>query len=168
MLAVASEKPSGNLVGWACGNITDLAAWCDESFDAALCLFSTFGMLTGSHARQKAIGEAHRLLRRGGVLLLHVHHLGRLLVTSSMRRDWIRDQFKRLFHSECAGDFPMPSAEGVPGWTMHLFTHREVSRLLRRAGFASIQITPIDTDGQRMRWPASLAAYGFLVSARKS
>src|SRR5262249_39585205 len=56
-------------------NLCRLECLADETFDYALSMFSTLGMIRGRPARLKALREAFRILRRGGRLALHVHNL---------------------------------------------------------------------------------------------
>jgi hypothetical protein len=70
-----------------------------------------------------------------------------------------------------SGDRPMPVHQGIAGLTLHLFTRREVQRLLTEAGFSIVELRPISLrpDG-RLRspfWFGELRAYGYLVAARR-
>ncbi|MFL5330948.1 MAG: class I SAM-dependent DNA methyltransferase [Gemmataceae bacterium] len=151
----------------ACANIVDLGGFRDAQFDAAICMFSTLGMIAGQAERVRVLREAHRLLKPSGLFLLHVHHLHHLLRNGSTRRAWFRDRLKRVFSRSTAGDFPMPAAPGHHGWTMHLFTRREIVAALRQAGFLVQEMRPIGVEGQALAWPYSRWAYGFLIACRK-
>jgi SAM-dependent methyltransferase len=167
MLAVARRKANdaGALVDFACGNIVDLSAFRDESFDAAVCLFSTLGMIAGRDARLCALIEALRVARPNGLLILHVHQLGHHFGTSAGRGMLMCDALRRLLHRPDAGDFPMPARHGSPAWTMHLFTRREISRLVRDAGFVIDEMCAVGIDGQPC--VPTWRAYGLLVAARR-
>lgn len=153
-----SRKPA-----WACGNIVDLQMIRDQSFDAALCLFSTLGMVAGAAARTEAVAEAYRILRPGGTYIVHAHLLGHHLRTSAGRRMVARDLVRRALGRADAGDFPMPARPGSPAWTMHVFTARELRRLLRGAGFDITRELMVGVDGRPTRW----CPYGMLVAARR-
>jgi hypothetical protein len=65
----------------------------------------------------------------------------------------------------------MPPHQGIGRLTMHLFTRREIIRLLRAAGFEIAETRPLSlrADG-RLRcpwWLGRLRAYGYLIAARK-
>jgi SAM-dependent methyltransferase len=167
MLAVARRKATdaGISCHWAAANVVELGAFADRSFDAAVCLFSTLGMVAGAVHRQQAIQEAFRLLRPGGVFVLHVHLVGHLLTTRAGRLSWLGDAAKRVARRPDRGDFPMPARAGATGWTMHLFTRREALGLLERAGFQVVEALAVGIDGRRRRWPGRLWAYGLLLAA---
>lgn len=163
MLAVAASKAPSAAV-WAVANIVDLGALASESFDAAVCLFSTLGMLAGADARGRALAEAFRVLRRGGVFIVHAHNLTHHARTAAGRRLLVSDLWKRLRRRPDAGDFPMPATPGRPPWTMHLFTRRELAGLLRSAGFSIREILPVGIDGRPAR---ATGAYGLLAASHK-
>src|SRR5262249_10201841 len=75
-LQVAGEKAAaaGVTVHRLKANIAALDGLRGQVFDAALCLFSTLGMVAGPEARRRVVAEAYRLLRPGGVFVLHVHN----------------------------------------------------------------------------------------------
>jgi len=167
MLRMAAKKPGGEKVNWICGNAVELPL-ADGSFDAVICLFATLGMIANGSARQHALDECRRVLRPGGKLILHVHNLWHHVGTSAGRRLLLRDLGNRIAFRPTAGDFPMPSADGVPAWTMHLFTRRELAALLNRAGFTIQRQLPIGIDGCEMsRWQR-WRAYGFIIVAGRA
>jgi hypothetical protein len=65
----------------------------------------------------------------------------------------------------------MPPHQGLGSLTMHLFTRREVVRLLREAGFEIVVVRPISlgTNGGVCCpwWFGWLRSYGYLVAVRK-
>jgi SAM-dependent methyltransferase len=173
MLCVAGEKAAAARVRLdrLQVNIVDLACLLDQSFDHAVCLFATLGMVAGPNARRRAIAETYRLLKPGGIFVFHVHARWHHFRTSVGRRWLLHDLVRRLRRRPDAGDWPMLHHEGRTGWTMHLFTRREAVGLLRSAGFDIVDILPVglSSDG-RLRWPrlfAGLRAYGFLIAARR-
>lgn len=167
MLSEARRKAAAAKVRLllARGNIVELPFVRDEAFDAAICLFSTLGMISGAAARSAAIAEARRVIRPGGKLILHVHQLGHHWSTRAGRRLVCRDLFRRLAQRADAGDFPMPAQPTAPAWTMHLFTRGEIVDLLRRCGFVVDELYPVGADGQRHA-PA-WRAYGLLLAAHR-
>lgn len=172
MLCIAGDKASatGVQVQRLKANIADLACLDDGVFDYAACLFSTLGMVRGQQARRRVVGHAFRLLRPGGTFVLHVHNYWFNLRTPGVRgwllRDWLGSWLGRP-----RGDCPMPAHPPFPAFTLHLFTRREIVRLLRDMGFRIKEIMPLSLrpDGKLAcrTLLSGFRAYGFLVAAMR-
>jgi SAM-dependent methyltransferase len=173
MLAVARQKAEAARlrVNLLRANLTDLRALKDGRFDVAACLFSTLGMLVGQPARERAIREVHRLLRPGGKFILHVHNRWFNLWTPAGRRWVFSNLLRSMLGRDAAGDRVMPPHQGVGNLTLHLFTRREATRLLRQGGFVIEEIQPLSLrpDGRLPCpwWLGRLRAYGYLIAARR-
>jgi ubiquinone/menaquinone biosynthesis C-methylase UbiE len=76
MLRVAGEKAAaaGVVVHRLKANLVELDGLRDGGFDYAACLFSTLGMVHGLAERRRVLAHVHRLLKPGGVFVLHVHN----------------------------------------------------------------------------------------------
>ncbi|MHC5055599.1 MAG: class I SAM-dependent methyltransferase [Planctomycetota bacterium] len=142
----------------------------DGAFDAAVCMFSTLGVLKGKRLRRKALAEWRRVLAPGGLLVLHAHNLWRNLRYRDGRW-WLLGSFLRsLLPGRDFGDRHMEGYFGLDYLFIHLFRLRELRGLLRRSGFRverevllnEPRTGPIDG---RFR---SIRANGFLVAARKA
>ncbi len=173
MLEIAQAKAAaaGLPVHLVRANLTELDSLAPESFDCAACLFSTLGMVVGAEQRRRVVAHAFRLLRPGGRFVLHVHNRWFNAWDPAGRRWLLRDFLRTLAGGE-GGDRVMPPHQGIAGLTLHLFTRREVARLLRSAGFRLIEVRPVSLcrDG-RLPWPwwfGRLRAYGYLLAAGKS
>lgn len=155
---------------------TRLANWVeldeieDDSVDHCVSLFSTLGMIHQAVHRQAALAHTRRILRRGGLLILHVHNFWfnlrdadgpwwavRSAVRGMCSRNWER------------GDKYFPY-RGVPQMFLHVFTAREIRGALRRAGFRVRQMVPIDPATQQpLRRPwllPGLRAIGWMIVAQ--
>jgi len=165
MLHVLGNKAASLGLDIPCiqGNLVDLNFLADESFDHAACLFSTLGLIEGAGNRKSFLQQVHRVLRPGGVFVVHVHnrwfHLGTRSGRRLLRQNWF------------GGDFLMPAHHGIGPLNMHLFTRGEIIRELKLAGFQMKEIRAINASptGQI---PApflfsGLRAYGFLIAAFK-
>jgi SAM-dependent methyltransferase len=152
-------------------NVVELDCLADGSFDYAVCLFSTLGMVSGANERQQVLRHAHRLLRASGKLVLHVHNRWFNVWDRSGRRWLLKDLLRSLFSSKASGDRPMSPREGSAGLALHHFTRREVLRLLRHAGFRILEVQPVSLrPGGRLRFRIGLGvlrAYGYLIAAQR-
>ena len=152
-------------------NLTDLRCLANESFDYAVCLFSTLGMIQGEQHRQRVLTAAHRLLRPGGRFIVHVHNRW-FSVWDSRGRQWlVLDRWRQWTGHPQAGDRPMPPHQGVAGLALHHFTRREIVKLLEGTGFRILEVEPVGLNGEgSLTYPwfcPSLRAYGYLVAAIK-
>jgi SAM-dependent methyltransferase len=130
MLAKAKQNaPSATFVK---ANLVELTELPERSFDYAACLFSTLGMVRGAENRAKVLANAFRLLKPGGKFVPHVHNrFFRGLGWKRVCGQWL----KTLFGSAGAGEITMPQAYGGAPLTLHHFTYREASRIIRETGF---------------------------------
>lgn len=157
MLAVVTEKAKReNLsIGTLKANLVELDALADASFDYAACLFSTLGMIRGAEHRARFIGHVRRILKPGGVFVVHVHNRWYRFGRGLGRRG--------LEH----GDRIMPQAYGGAELTLHHFSRREIERRLMTEGFTIREVHPIGISGNlscAWWWP-SARAYGYLIAA---
>lgn len=154
-----------------CANLVELGMFPDRSFDHAACLFGTLGLIVGAEARRRFLAHVHRLLRPGGVFVVHVHNRWFNFWTAAGRRLLMRDLLDSCLGRGTPGDYEMPAHQGVGQLTMHLFTRREIAALVRDIGFEILEIRPVSlrADG-RLRaawWLGRLRAYGYLIAARR-
>lgn len=168
MLRVASAKAAsaGVRIAFAKMNLVELDALADASFDGAACLFHTLGMISGSFERKQMLGHVRRLLRPGGVFVLHVHNVWFHLGTAAGRRLLLRSWFDGLRGGGAFGDFMMPPHHGLGAMPMHLFSRRELARLLRDVGFRVEEIEPIRLDPASIAGRGRSGVYGFLAAAK--
>jgi ubiquinone/menaquinone biosynthesis C-methylase UbiE len=173
MLRVLREKAAAlHLdIPCVCANLAALDMFQDATFDHAACLFSTLGLIVGADARQRFVAHVHRMLKPGGILVVHVHNRWFNFWTAHGRRLLLRELVSSWFGGGASGDYEMPPHQGIGRLTMHLFTRREIIRLLRAAGFEIAETRPLSlrADG-RLRcpwWLGRLRAYGYLIAARK-
>ena len=153
-------------------NLCDLGSLPDGSFDYALSMFSTLGMIRGDRPRRQAVRETFRVLRPGGRLAIHVHNLW-LNLGDRYGRRWLLGYLPReLFR----GGRPEPDDQrmiyrGIPDMEVHMFRWGKFRRLLTDAGFRVDEVLPIDAvTAKPIRFPRLLhpvRAGGWIVFASK-
>ncbi len=151
-------------------NLCRLGCFPDGTFDYALLMFSTLGMIRGQPSRRRALAEAARILNPGGRLALHAHNLW-LNLRDRQGRFWLLGHLRHiLFHRGSLGDRRM-TYRGIAGMWVHLYRWGELKRELRRAGFLIDEVIPLDevsAEPIRLPWIAhSLRAGGWIVFARR-
>jgi SAM-dependent methyltransferase len=149
------------------GNLVELDALADATVDAAISLFSTLGMIRGHAHRLQALHHFHRIIKPGGVFILHVHNYwynlrdpgGPWWLLGNLARSWLLRDLE-------AGDKYFPY-RGVPNMFLHVFRRRELTRALRAAGFRIRRLIPLDPGRHRaLRWPwllSTLRANGYIA-----
>jgi ubiquinone/menaquinone biosynthesis C-methylase UbiE len=125
-------------------NLVELDAFANATFDAAVLMFGTLGMLNGLEARVQTLRHVRRLLKPGGTLVLHVHRIWGHAIHPQGRWWLIRDLGRRLIGSRSAGN-SKHDYRGIPGMDHHAFSDGEIRRLLRQTGFAPKSWRPVDT-----------------------
>ncbi len=151
-------------------NLCHLGCLASGSFDYALSMFSTLGMIRGRTSRQRALHETARLLRPGGRLALHAHNLW-LNLRDPQGRLWLLGQFGKALRMEAGvGDRRM-TYRGIPGMEVHLYRWAELKREFRGAGLKITEVIPLEDVSYRpIVHPGllhSVRAGGWIVIARK-
>jgi SAM-dependent methyltransferase len=167
MLAKAAENATaaGMHVEWRHANLIDLDALPAASFDYAACLFSTLGMVRGPVNREKVLANVVRVLKPGGRFVLHVHN--RYFNGLGWRR-LLREVWRGIHGRTNSGDITMPQADGGAPMTLHHFTHRETTSMLREAGFTRRETVAVGVDGAPVGWPRTIRAYGWLFLSERA
>ncbi|NQU23964.1 MAG: class I SAM-dependent methyltransferase [Candidatus Nealsonbacteria bacterium] len=151
MLRIVAEKARAeNLpISVLRANLVQLDCLAGGSFDYAVSLFSTLGMIRGRGHRRQALGHVRRALKPGGLFVLHVHNfwfnlfdpvgrrwlLGHLLSVPFRRGEQRGDKF---FHYR-----------GIPEMFLHTFTLGELRGELAAAGFRIKELIPLAMGRQR-------------------
>jgi len=172
MLEVVAAKAlrQSVYVDFVQANLCDLGCLPDGSFDYALSMFSTLGMIRGRTARRRALSETCRILRPGGRLALHAHNVW-LNLRNSQGRLWLLRHLPRtLLGRTSLGDRRM-TYRGIPNMEVHLYRWPELKRELREAGFRIEEVLPIDAVQAKpigLPWLVhGIRAGGWIVFARR-
>ncbi|MEM1067767.1 MAG: class I SAM-dependent methyltransferase [Planctomycetota bacterium] len=151
-------------------NLVELDCLSDGAADHAVCLFSTLGMIQGRAHRRSVLQHAARIVRRGGSLIVHVHHrwaaIGEPGGTKRLIQSWLasRVQADREF-----GDAVYPY-RGLSQMFLHRFSRRELMDDLQQAGWMIQDFVPLSVDGSSPH-PSTLSFWkipgGFIVRASR-
>lgn len=149
-LRVAQEQArmAGVSLSLMRANLCELNCLPSGYFDGALLMFGTLGMISGAENRAAALRHAHRILKPGGRLALHVHNVWRHLFVSEGRRWLMQDLFRRAIGHHSAGDTSR-GYRGIPRMYHHSFTLPELRRVLLTTGFVSREIVPLAPECDR-------------------
>lgn len=145
MLETLSTKAKHNGVTiWAIqANLVELDCLQDKIADYCLCLFSTIGMIYGRANRRRVLSHVARILKPGGVFIVHVHNVWFQALTSGTRRWLIPHWFRtRILRKGEFGD-KFFDYHGIPNVFVHAFTRRELVHDLRFAGFRVRSLIPL-------------------------
>jgi len=151
-------------------NLVELDCLRDESFDYAICLFSTLGMIHGRENRHRLLAHVRRILKPDGLFVLHVHNLWFNCYDPAGRRWLLRHLPAALCnrHTELGDKYF--HYRGIPRMFLHTFTRGQLLRALKRAGFRIRQLIPLDASRQRpLGHPwffSSLRANGWIAVCR--
>jgi SAM-dependent methyltransferase len=169
MLAVVGDKAAEeNLpIERLRANLVELDCLADASVDYAISLFSTVGMIQGRANRQRALAHVRRVMKPGGVFVLHVHNFwynlydpgGPWWVLRSLLRAAIRRDIE-------VGD-KFFDYRRIPNMFLHVFRRGELTAALAKAGFRIREMIPLDPRRHAaLRWPwllSNLRANGWVV-----
>ena len=150
MLRVVGDKAadSGLPIHRVRANLAELTCFRPASVDYALLMFSTLGMIRGSHVRRQVLAHVRRVVKPGGRLIIHVHNRWYSLFDPQGRwwlaHSWLTNRFGGLEPGDRVFEY-----RGIPNMCLHTFTLGELKRLLRGAGFTLRKLIPLDTQRQR-------------------
>lgn len=152
-------------------NLVELDCVRDDVVDYGICLFSTLGMIRGRQNRRQLLQHVHRVLKPGGLFVLHVHNYWFNLFDRLGRRWIVRNTIESTLHREIERGDKFFDYRGVPKMFLHTFPWRELVGELRRAGFRVHNLTPLNLQRTR-RLPhswffGSLRANGWIVVVEK-
>jgi SAM-dependent methyltransferase len=151
-------------------NLVELDCLRDEAADYCVCLFSTLGMIRGRQNRQRVLAHARRILKPGGLFVVHVHNVWYNLF-DAMGRRWLAGN---LLESLISRDVELGDKffddRGVAKLFVHTFGRREFVGALRTAGFQLVELIPLAVGQERrLRWPrlmSGLRANGWIAVCR--
>lgn len=151
MLGIVREKARAeNLpIGVLQANLVELDCLRDASADYAVCLFSTMGMIRGRANRHRFLTHVRRILKPGGLFVVHVHNFWCNLYDPGGRRWLLRHLPAVLFRRGLERGDKFFQYRGIPQMYLHTFTQGELVGSLRQAGFRVQELISLDVGRQR-------------------
>ena len=148
MLRVIGRKAEreGLAIDRILANMTQLDCLKDASADYCISMFSTLGMIRGRDNRRLVLGHARRILKPGGLLVIHVHNRWHNLFDPQGRIWLLKNHLTALWSKELEAGDKIADYRGIPSMYLHVFTRGELVRELRRAGFAIRELIALDTE----------------------
>jgi ubiquinone/menaquinone biosynthesis C-methylase UbiE len=151
MLRIVGEKADeeGLTIHRVRANLVQLDGFRDDAADYCICMFSTLGMIRSRRNRHQFLTHARRILKPGGLFVVHVHNLWHGLFDSEGRR-WLLGHLPAAMLSRRVerGD-KFFTYRGVPRMFLHTFTQGELTRALGKAGFRIKELIPLNATRQR-------------------
>jgi SAM-dependent methyltransferase len=109
-------------------------------------MFSTLGMIRGRANRQRVLEHVWRIVKPGGLFILHVHNRWQNLRQPEGRRWLVANSLAWLLGAEVEPGDKFFEYRGVPGMFLHVFTRRELCAALKLAGWRIREVVPLDTE----------------------
>ena len=117
------------------------------------------------------LAHAQRILKPGGLFVVHVHNFWFSLFSGAGRGWLIRHLLAALVNRELERGDKFFDYRGIPRMFLHTFSQREFLRALRSAAFRLAEWIPLDVTRQRrLKCPwffGSLRANGWIAVCRK-
>ncbi len=151
-------------------NLCDLSGLPDASFESAILMYATLGMIPAVSDRDRVLRQIHRIVTPGGRLALHIHNYWFNLF-DPQGRNWLwNDCWKRWVLGQPGGD-RIVHDRGIPNFQMHVFSENEIKSLLRESGFEIEVWQPLnETASGPLQGNAFLSRFranGWIIIARR-
>ena len=149
-------------------NLVELECLQPKSLDAAVCLFSSIGMIRGRRNRRKFLASLRLALKPQAQLILHAHNRYHSLWDPKGPAWLLGSKWKSLVDRDWEfGDRVYPY-RGLPAMFLHIFSRGELRQDLQAAGFQSPHFYPLNLTGDSLlqnQWLSWLRAGGYFVIA---
>ncbi|MBN1341612.1 MAG: class I SAM-dependent methyltransferase [Phycisphaerae bacterium] len=141
------------------------------SFDYAICMFSTLGLVAGHAHRVGFLEGLARVLRPGGRLAVHVHNRWHGVTTlhgihSTLSNLWETHRGRAEW-----GDKILWYYRGIRNMYVHVFSRQELEGLLRQAGLRVLEMVPLNgrrSGPLRLRIATGVRANGYIALAERA
>ena len=169
MLTIVGRKAAreGLHVARLQANLVQLDCLRDRSADYCTCLFSTLGMIRGREHRGRVLAHARRILKPGGLFVVHVHNVWFGLLDPVSRAWLVRQLLRALVRRDVDLGDKFFDYRGIPKMFLHTFTRRDLVQSLTDAGFRLRELIPLAVTRQSpLRHPwffGSIRANGWIA-----
>ena len=173
MLRILGEKARQEKLSiWRVrANLVELDFVRTRSAQYCVCMFSTLGMIRGRRDRHRVLTHAHRILKPGGLFVIHVHNFWYNLFDPLGRRWAIKHLLGAPFSRDLELGDKFFRYRGIPNMFLHTFGQSEFRRALVDAGFTIDRFLPLHATRQRpLPFPwlfGRLRANGWIAACRK-
>lgn len=170
-----ADQPASATVSHRCGqihaNMVEADCITDQSADAVLCMYSSFGMIQGRENRLRFLAHVHRILKPHGLFFVHVHNRGSWLRDPGgiqrTIKDWIRSRFDKNWE---LGDRIYPY-RGLPSMFLHVYSEKELVADIQSTGLKLLKLYRLDRESKAVaefKWFPHLRSGGFLAVCTRS
>ena len=118
-------------------NLCELDGLKDNSIDHAICMFSTLGMIAGSSNRASFLKHVRRILKPGGLFILHAHNVWFQLRSPGGIKWALGNAWSRICGGSEFGD-RTADYRGLRKLFIHSFRKNELRRALVDHGFSDL------------------------------
>tara|TARA_R110002049_G_scaffold4601_5_gene32081 strand:+ start:122772 stop:123392 length:621 start_codon:yes stop_codon:yes gene_type:complete len=172
MLENLAQKSAHRLpIATVRANLVELDCFADNSFDHAVCMFSTLGMIQGRQHRRQMLSHVCRMVVSGGHFVVHVHHRWAALGEHGGTRQLARSWWRSLRSPEHEFGDATYGYRGIADMFMHRFSRKELLSDLRATGWSIERIDYLSQDGSQVtQWPKIMRHRigGFIVTAKNA
>lgn len=150
-------------------NLVELDCLQDGCLDAAVCLFSSIGMIRGRVHRRRFLTGLRRSLKPGAPLILHVHNRYQSLWDPQGPAWLLTSKWKSLTTRDWEFGDRVYAYRGLPAMFLHMFSRRELESDLRSAGWSPPRLFAINATGDALlpaSWLNGWRAGGYFVIAQ--
>ena len=152
-------------------NLVELDCLRSDTADHACCLFSTIGMVRGRDCRRRFLQHVARIVRPGGMLVVHVHNRNRWWRDRPSARAWLNSLVRSLRDREHEWGDRVYAYRGLADMYLHTYSRNEIRKDLIASGWQVERLIPLAADGGQVLpgagWLPGWRAGGFIALARR-
>ncbi len=150
-------------------DVTNLKQVRDDYFDSVICMYSSLGCIPGSFNRQKAMREFARILKPGGIVVVHAHSPLDTLEKPTDLLWMLKGMFWKTPAGLERGDWYYLHGSSLGYSYIHEFRPKEFRNLFTSAGLKVVKEFYLNLKQDRIIHDLfSFASGGFIFVGRKT